>query len=126
MKFTCRVCITEKEPELFPRNKSYKTGRATECKKCAALRAPLYRNPVKNAMWKYGLTEELAKIYTEITECAICHGPQVPGKVMCIDHNHVTGQVRGGLCDFCNKGLGQFRDNIELLKNAVTYLEKYT
>ena len=41
-----------------------------------------------------------------------------------IDHSHVTGKVRGILCEKCNKGLGQFDDNIEYLNNAIKYLSK--
>lgn len=40
-----------------------------------------------------------------------------------IDHNHVTGKVRGILCAHCNQGLGHFRDNILFLENAINYLK---
>ena len=43
-----------------------------------------------------------------------------------VDHNHVTGQIRGLLCTNCNLGIGNFKDKTELLKNAIKYLEKYT
>jgi len=39
-----------------------------------------------------------------------------------VDHNHITGTVRGLLCNDCNNGLGRFKDNIQSLKNAVYYL----
>jgi hypothetical protein len=32
-------------------------------------------------------------------------------------------KVRGLLCHNCNKGLGNFRDNIEFLESAVSYLK---
>jgi hypothetical protein len=41
-----------------------------------------------------------------------------------IDHCHTTGKVRGVLCDLCNKGLGQFKDNIETLEKAINYLKE--
>lgn len=41
-----------------------------------------------------------------------------------IDHCHTTNKVRGVLCDLCNKGLGQFKDNIESLTKAIEYLRK--
>jgi len=40
------------------------------------------------------------------------------------DHDHVTGKFRGWLCRMCNHGLGQFRDNVEVMLKAIKYLEK--
>jgi hypothetical protein len=39
-----------------------------------------------------------------------------------IDHCHATGVLRGLLCHNCNLGIGHFKDNIELLEKAITYL----
>jgi len=33
-------------------------------------------------------------------------------------------KVRGLLCNKCNMGIGLFKDNIELLKEAIKYLEE--
>jgi len=41
-----------------------------------------------------------------------------------LDHCHDTLKIRGILCPSCNTGLGLFRDNIEVLKSAVKYLEE--
>ena len=57
--------------------------------------------------------------------CAICNEPQ-KGKYLAVDHCHETGKVRGLLCENCNKALGQFHDNITLLKSAIAYLEKHS
>lgn len=51
--------------------------------------------------------------------CAICHKPM---KKPNTDHCHVTGLVRGILCVFCNRALGRFRDDLNLLQAAVAYL----
>ena len=40
-----------------------------------------------------------------------------------VDHCHTTGKVRGVICWDCNKGLGNFRDDITRLKGAIKYLE---
>lgn len=44
-------------------------------------------------------------------------------RTVAVDHDHVTGNVRGLLCNRCNKGLGMFEDNIEHMKNAIKWLE---
>lgn len=57
--------------------------------------------------------------------CAICNTHQSDlTKTLCVDHCHSTGKVRGLLCDRCNKCIGSFEDNIDLLDNAKSYLIK--
>lgn len=76
----------------------------------------------------YGITLEQ---YNQMLEdqdgvCAICGKPdEVEGRRMAVDHNHDTGEVRGLLCGTCNRGLGNFQDNIEMLEKAKDYLVKY-
>jgi hypothetical protein len=48
--------------------------------------------------------------------CAICR--MASKKTLNVDHCHVTGEVRGLLCDACNKGCGHFRDRPELPRRA--------
>lgn len=43
--------------------------------------------------------------------------------VVAIDHDHNTGNIRGLLCNSCNKGLGHFLDNVDILKQAIKWLE---
>lgn len=71
---------------------------------------------------QYGLTTESYSVLLQSQGnlCAIC---QEDG-VMNIDHDHSTGKVRGILCNKCNQGLGLFRDNIDFMKSAISYLEK--
>ena len=54
--------------------------------------------------------------------CAICNAQCISTRQLAVDHCHKTGVIRGLLCMHCNQGLGKFRDNIDLLKQAVEYL----
>ena len=79
----------------------------------------------------------LQKFYTicelQNNSCAICKSP-IPTELTRywhVDHDHkccpdsfTCGQcTRGVLCHHCNRGLGGFKDNLDILKSAVEYLE---
>ena len=51
--------------------------------------------------------------------CAICGSPDPTD----LDHCHTTGKVRWLLCNHCNRGLGDFRDNPEWLEKAASLLK---
>jgi hypothetical protein len=72
----------------------------------------------------FGLSlEDYKKIYNEQQgRCAICGNIF---KVLCVDHIHSTGKIRGLLCSQCNLALGNAREDIAVLKNAIKYLNLY-
>lgn len=39
------------------------------------------------------------------------------------DHDHLTGKFRGYICHNCNVGLGMFKDDVDVLRLAIKYLE---
>ena len=45
-------------------------------------------------------------------------------KHACLDHDKVTGVVRGLLCHHCNAGIGSLQHNKEILESAIAYLER--
>ena len=78
----------------------------------------------------YGVTLEWyrQKLADQNNVCAICKQPEttvIRNKVinMPVDHCHKTGQARGLLCTKCNRALGLFQDNVDVLKSAIQYLE---
>jgi hypothetical protein len=76
---------------------------------------------------KYGLTnaEFAALVEEQGGVCAICGRPpsgEGREKELHIDHCHSSGAVRGLLCEHCNRGIGLFRDDPEILKKAAIYV----
>lgn len=58
-------------------------------------------------------------------KCAICLKSQSTFKKrLAVDHSHRTGEVRGLLCEQCNKALGKFYDSAEVLLRAYKYLKQ--
>lgn len=55
--------------------------------------------------------------------CAICQHPPLEVS-LAVDHCHKTNKIRGLLCLRCNRGIGQFYDNAELLNRASIYLKE--
>lgn len=43
---------------------------------------------------------------------------------LCLDHDHETGRLRGWLCRQCNTGLGYFKDSVDFLHSAISYLTR--
>jgi len=75
---------------------------------------------------KYGLARRqfYAILEDQHFQCDICT-LRIDTESCQIDHNHRTGLVRGLLCGRCNQGLGNFRDNPEIVRYAEQYLRKW-
>jgi hypothetical protein len=57
-------------------------------------------------------------------KCAICLTSDTDlDKLLSVDHCHTTGKIRGLLCNNCNLALGNFKDNLNSLENAIKYLK---
>lgn len=56
--------------------------------------------------------------------CAVCGKPE-QGRRLNIDHDHVTGLVRGLLCRKCNAGIGLLGDTPEGVEAALEYLRRH-
>ena len=76
---------------------------------------------------KYGIDAAAYKMLTLAQEgrCAIClRSEPVIYKNWCVDHDHITGKVRGLLCSYCNSALGLMGDASETLRRAADYLDR--
>ena len=92
-----------------------------------------HNNPdakLKQHLSKYGLTidEYNSMFNAQNGKCAICgsYGDESkPHRKLYIDHNHMTGNVRGLLCHKCNFMIGQANDDTSILQKGIDYLRKY-
>lgn len=129
----CSKCKSNKKLREFHKNKSSKDGFHHYCKicknGCRRLKYTtdlLYRSKLihKTKIKKYNLNNmELKTLFETYKSCCICSNYFESDRKTFIDHDHVTGKVRGLLCPSCNTALGLFKDNISILKSAITYLE---
>ena len=72
------------------------------------------------------LEEAIAVIKTRPDACELCGRVPDGNKVLSYDHCHKNGYFRGWLCHQCNRGLGLFKDNPDLLRLAAEYLEAHS
>lgn len=63
---------------------------------------------------QYGLTPEQVEEMVILQEgkCKICNKKFV----LCVDHCHKTGHIRGMLCKKCNAALGWYENNEKIIK----------
>ena len=102
-----------KPVEDFPRNRRMKDGRHSYWTACHNARGqetrqrPYGGSRHDHLTRRYGISaaDVDAMIEAQGGRCPIC-GRSDPEQV---DHDHVTGRVRGILCCSCNGGLGQLR-----------------
>lgn len=138
---TCTICKKEKPLEEFTTDSRMRDGRLNQCHTCLAARLKKnrrerrYAKPTSEYARKarlksvYGITP---KEYNDLFiaqegRCAICGRHQSEFlRNFAVDHNHETGQKRGLLCINCNTAIGNLRDDTELLKKAIAYLEKWS
>lgn len=114
---TCTRC-KEKKPEtaeFFPLHNKKRNGFDSWCRACRAT----YRSAINRGKFRAVISDEALKdLKSSVTECVICGNK---GSLV-VDHDHKTGKVRGLLCNHCNRGLGHFRDDPQLLEFAAQYL----
>lgn len=127
--FYCNPCLSAKSLREYHSNKN---GRRTDQLK--RYRTLEYRLSQRRCYYKreYGIT--LIEYNTlEVAQnklCAICKNPETLIKRkklqrLSVDHSHKTGKIRALLCNSCNAGLAQFKENIDTMLAAIDYTNKH-
>ena len=137
----CTKCKQDKDVSHFRVRTSLKRGYQSWCKECEGDANKQRYKPKKDKQSKqydpmaalkrmlkhrYNMTyDEYLDLYNKQEgKCAICKEEKILGTKsgLLVDHNHTTNIVRGLLCNNCNTALGKFKDNMEILTNAISYI----
>lgn len=124
----CNGCDETKAIAEFSVDRSRRSGFKYTCRLCAhaARRAASFRN-------NYGITisqyEEM--VMAQCGLCAVCNEPETATlkktgdtKRLAVHHNHDSGEVVALLCQNCNIGMGNLRDNPTYLRRAAQLMEE--
>lgn len=125
----CALCSEVKPISEFNRNNSKKRGYAYACKSCYSL----YGGNHATRLRKYRITNQQYQQMRESQQdcCLICekHESEVRAKKrvfgLYVDHDHVSGKVRGLLCSNCNLLVGWMEKQHLVLDNAISYVQKH-
>jgi hypothetical protein len=114
-KYHCRSCRASTAKREYEKH----SARIAETRKRSGVAR---KAALKN---RYGISVEHWESMVKMQNgaCLICaFRPEKP-TFLHVDHDHITGVVRGLLCNNCNVGLGYFSDNSERLTRAAMYIQ---
>lgn len=139
---TCNICNQQK-----PLTEFYKTvrngnpyGYHGKCKSCYIKKQQKNYDPVKKRdenlkrLYDIGLDDYNILLEKQNNCCAICQTTESGGRksgrggaveVFYVDHDHKTGNVRGLLCNICNRTMGYVGENSNVLEEMIKYLKKH-
>lgn len=133
----CSKCGHDKSIELFSNDKTSKDGLCHWCKNCCSLNSRRHHENNKNSeeyklkrrdsylrtTYNISLNDYNDMLNRQDGKCLICIRELADGgHTTHVDHCHSSGEVRGLLCTNCNRGLGYFKEDVDSLYRAITYL----
>ena len=147
----CGRCKKTKDYTDFYKNISRKDGLSNMCKDCrdsykrkrmgikkrgpskypSGIEGKRMRSRALQLKRAYGITLEEydAMILSQNGVCSICGEKEIVvmrgiKQSLSVDHCHSTNRIRGLLCSKCNRGIGAFGDNIDIMVSAISYLKQ--
>jgi hypothetical protein len=139
----CKDCGTSKPHDGFYKNRAMKDGLSFYCKPCHRRRTDAkLAGPDRARYLRMRRDGHLDRKYKRSADwydahkasgCWVCgHKPGDGERALAVDHDHscCPGEtscgfcVRALLCQRCNQGIGQFREDPALLRAAADYIER--
>ena len=143
LHYCCRCQIIKPVAEFSTMN--VRGGIATHCKLCCReisderslrddvketrhnyynARKRKYRNTILKREFGITIDDYEDMLQQQNNVCAICGGVNKT-KSLCVDHSHITGKVRGLLCNNCNVAIGMLAEDPVILNKAIEYINKW-
>lgn len=134
---TCTRCNEQKPSTEFYYRVDGKP-RGNHCKRCVIAQTGAYQSANRERATEWQRRWKLIHTYSITADefdtllakqggrCAICRThPRQDSRIkrLALDHDHETGQVRGLLCNRCNRGIGLLGDTAASIDVAIAYLE---
>ncbi len=116
--------------KIAERGKDYYSRKSEQARLRSAEWYAKNRDRSKNSrlLRKYNISlDEYNKMLLEQDgRCWTCskHADDERDKVLVVDHNHLTGEVRGLLCSNCNTAIGLLQESQEILEKVSKYLDE--
>ena len=132
----CTKCGVNQPLTNYLKNQKGRDGLRPHCKTCfntsnrASYKRTVKKDPDFNRnrelIKKYGITlaDREVMLKEQGGRCKICQRLEkdVRHSLLCVDHCHTSGEVRGLLCAGCNTALGSLEDNPTAIKAALAYI----
>jgi hypothetical protein len=118
----CSWCKQVKPIEEFGPNIRRKDKHHTYCRTCNNQRRQM--NGLGQKRKKISREDYDKKLQEQNGLCAICH-THATRRNLHLDHDHKTGEIRDFLCSGCNTALGQLKEDPEIIKSMLQYIEKW-
>lgn len=102
--------------------------RPSDCKLCRKQRVKEHGQLQSYYTRNYGMTKAqwMDLFDSQKGACAICGKHQSElSKKLCVDHDHVSGRVRGLICTPCNLIVGNAMDDPSILQRAIVYMKSF-
>ena len=123
---TCVKCGETKTLDRFITRENLKSGKSsyrTECKDCVNDKVRLRKK----------LEKDNPRPTDSAYRCPICSSTEAELKtqdrwadrsIWCLDHDHEKLSFRGWICNNCNVAIGRLKDDVNIIKNALSYMRK--
>lgn len=123
----CMDCSIELDNSNIVIYNGYNKGRCRKCynEKCRE-GYDFIKDRTRNLKRKFSMSlDDYSKLFnSQLGVCKVCLKPS--DKTLHVDHNHLTGEIRGLLCQRCNHTIGLLEEDPDLVMKMYEYLRDTT